>query len=356
VVSHPTPRPAALEWVSPTLANDLASCAYRVAWRLDHRFDWLRRPTPRSQLGVVAHACVEEVGRGLLEGASSREEAQARVKRAWDLHLAQGRSVLAEEWAPAEPPAPEDWPGYHLIRARVIGRALRLFDRETRPEPARAATMLEETLGDPATEIAGRPDRVESSPSGLSVVDLKTGLAQDQPTEAQRRQLLLYAHLVHVATGEMPVKMAVEGPAGRRWEEEVTSASVAAAVGEVTALRARFTATVSEGRVESLAAPGEETCRWCPYRLVCGPYWDSLETSWGHGSVLGRILRREYRPGGVVITVRVESPVDAAASEWKVAGPVRLPGVPGQVLAIIAAEIADDSILRWTWSTVIQTL
>ncbi len=355
VNSHPVPQPAPLRRLSPTLANDLAACAYRVAWALDERYALLRRPTPWSELGVVAHACVEDIARGLLTGAHSRDEARTRVEQAWDRHLAKCQAILAEKWAPAEPPPPETWPGYHLVRARVLGRALRLFDQGIMVEPARVTAMVEQPLEDPATGIAGRPDRVEASPSGIRVVDLKTGLHQGKPTDSQRRQLLLYAHLVFIATGRRPSKVAVEGPSGERWEEDATAEIVAGAVAEVGLLRERFTAAVDEGRVDSLAVPGQETCRWCPYRLVCGPYWSNLESSWGHGSVLGAIKRRESRPGGAIIDIQAESPIDTAGNDWRVVGPGGMPGFTGQRLAVIGAEKGEGLLLRWTWSTAAQS-
>ena len=82
MADYPVPDPASLTWLTPTLVNDLVTCGYRVAWRLDSRYKWLRRPTPWTELGVAAHACVEDIGRGLLEGIADREEARHRIEAA----------------------------------------------------------------------------------------------------------------------------------------------------------------------------------------------------------------------------------------------------------------------------------
>lgn len=287
-------------------------------------------------------------------GAPTRDETRRRVEQAWERHVAERRVDLIERWAPSEPPPPESWPGYYLVRARVIGRALRLLDRGKSAEPERATAMVEQPLEDPATGIAGRPDRIESSAAGMYVVDLKTGLTQGEPTESQRRQLLLYAHLVSVATGRLPAKVAIEGPSGERWEENVTGEKVAAAIAEVRALRERFEAAVGAGQAASLASPSPETCRWCPYRLVCGPYWQSLESTWRHGSVLGKIDRRDERSGRAVLGIRAESPIDLVGQDQIMLGPESMPGLVGQRLAVIGAERGEGPILRWTWSTLVQ--
>ncbi len=148
MIDHPTPAPGPLDVLSPTAANDLLMCGYRLAWRLDRGFRSLRRPTPWSELGVVAHAVVEDVARGLLRHVTGSDEARSTIEDAWDSHLDAAVQDLKKAWAPATPPPPEEWPGYHLVRARILRRAMRGFDAERSGRPAELpAVQVEEAIG-----------------------------------------------------------------------------------------------------------------------------------------------------------------------------------------------------------------
>jgi RecB family exonuclease len=231
VTELPTPIPLPVASLSPTAANDLLACPYRLAWRLDPRFKSLRRPSPWSSLGVVAHAVAEDVARGLLGDTASDDDARAQLEARWNAHVASASQILSTRWAPASPPEPDEWPGYHLIRARTIRRALRQRAGHQRlSSPSSTTAFVEESFDASDSGLNGRPDRVEGSPGNLCVVDLKTGLSQVGPTTHQRRQLLVYCHLVGASTGDVPTRIAVEDPSGRRWEESVTIEEIDGAV------------------------------------------------------------------------------------------------------------------------------
>jgi hypothetical protein len=356
IPDFPPPQPAPLEWLSPTAANALLECAYRLAWRLDSRFRKLNRPSPWTELGVVAHAVVEDVGRGLLASATSADEAATLVERAWTEHLATAVSELEQAWTPATTPPPEEWPGYHLVHVRVSRRALRLFQRRGVVHEANGSVQVERGLEDPETGLRGRPDRVEGSPGDRCVVDLKTGIGQEGATDAQLRQLLLYAQLVEADEGAPPTSVAIEEPSGRRWARPITPADIDRAVAEVAEGRSKYEEVSTTSRLEELAAPHPDTCRRCPYRLVCGPYWAELRSDWGHPSVLGMVEETRDAPAGSVVELQAESPADLEGGDWFVSAAPKALAMRGSHLALVDAEFAgSEGQLRWRWATMWRT-
>lgn len=169
------PSPGALERVSPSRATDLLACPYRVAFQLDRRFDALRRPTPAALLGTVAHAVVEAASTGLVPPGATAEEAQAQLASRFDALVEHAGARLDAAWAPARPPRPADWPGYHLIRVRALRRASEL---RSGSRAQRSGIGVEVDLRDATTALVGRPDRVEQDGATTRVVDLKSGLSQ----------------------------------------------------------------------------------------------------------------------------------------------------------------------------------
>lgn len=323
-----------------------------MAWRFDGRFDSFARPSPSSALGVAAHGVVEELSHGLLRGSSSHDEVRERLDRAWNARITQARTNLDRAWSPASPPPPEEWPGYHLTRVRLLRRAQQIAERHAVAPPTIAPPQVERLLEDPEDELRGRPDRVEGPPGDRCVVDLKTGLSQAGPTDAQRRQLLLYARLVQSATGERPRRMAIEDATGRRWQESVNPIEVEAAIADLRDRRGAYESAAAQGTLESLAQPSADTCRWCPYRLLCRPYWSSLQTSWQHGSVAGTVTNIMTAGQAALLEIDATSPSDERGPGWVVtAVPSQRPDT-GTPTAIVGAELTGSARqLRWRWST-----
>lgn len=345
------PQPPELKRLSPSLANDLFACFYRAAFRIDGRFDALRRQSPAAALGVVAHAVIEDLGRGLLTNATP-EEAESLVEDRWLHHLETQAAVLERTWAPATPPAPEDWPGYHLTKARVLRRALRRAVGGPVPgRPTRPSTAIEQMIEDQKTGLYGRPDRVEGPSSARRVVDLKTGLTQAEPSESQLRQLLLYAYLV-TTTGDTVASVAIEDASGRRWEQPVQPGQLEATAEESQARRAEFAAAMAASDPSASATPAADICKWCAYRLVCQPYWQHLELGWLHGSVAGQVKDVRRTRAGQEMTVAVESPTDAQNQPWLISGAPEDLATAGQHLALVDAEVSGaNGHLRWRWSS-----
>ncbi|MGI8521550.1 MAG: RecB family exonuclease [Actinomycetota bacterium] len=352
MIKFPEPKSSVPEFLSPTAANDLLACPYRLAWRLDPAFKNLRRPNTWVALGIIAHGVVEEAARGLLVNVGTKEVARKRVEVLWEDLAGEAEHDLEVAWRPMHPPPPREWPGYHLTRTRVIRRCLRQWERSgVITARSVSALQIEEAMSDGVTGIAGRPDRVEGPSGNRCVVDLKTGLRQERPTETQRRQLLMYAHLVARTSGDLPARIAIEDASGRRWEEPIDAREVDDAVQEVRRGLKQYRASVEHNSLKLLASPGADTCGWCNYKSVCEPYWNNLDASWGHGSVAGVVASVDAAPSGSLLEIMAESPVDATGT-WLVSStPADTPGV-GAAISVTEAEITEaPQQLRFRWFT-----
>lgn len=347
------PVPELPSELSPSAINDLFECPLRMAFRFDRRFAHLRRPSQQSALGLAAHAVVEALSKGLLRGVSEAAETKQRIRDAWDVHIEAQANGLAEAWAPSIPPEPEQWPGYHLTRARVFRRAMR-YASTGALAGYRPPLAIEVTLSDVRLGLRGRPDRVEEVGGKRCVVDLKTGLQQSTPTAYQRRQLLVYAHLVRSATGELPSAVAIEDASGRRWEEAVDVEEVESLLTDFRDRRREFDSAVRSSDIQSLASTDAGTCRWCPYRISCPAYWTDLSISWEHGAAAGKVTDVVHDQSRGVLEMEIESPADDAGTLWVLTGVSRGPAAKGEDVAVVNAERLEARHLRWQWATILQ--
>jgi RecB family exonuclease len=349
------PSPERITTVSPSLANDLLACQFKVAFGRDGQSQGWRRPSTYSVLGEAAHA-VTEAAFKRSDWADDPAGRRSALEAAWEGCIAAGATKLSSAWSPAAPPPAEEWPGYQLTRTRTLRRAERLIAAKA---PHRGdqppGTGIETTLADPGSILQGRIDRVDRDGGVFRVVDLKTGLKQGAPTGDQTRQLLLYAVLVQRTTGEWPAEIAIENASGDQVAMPLDPAAAEAALRQVLAAVADFNQRIDDDSSFLDPRPGPETCRWCAYQVVCGPYWEEVRTEWNHRSLLGEITGSGSSDRGAFVDMRVASPSDPVSPTLHLSSIPQEPGAEATWIAAVDLRGAGDpKEMRAKWSSRIR--
>lgn len=350
----PTPAPQPIDAVSPSLANQLMSCQLRVAFARDPQHKGWRRPSTFSALGTVAHAVTEEAFKRN-DWPGDPAAARAALHGVWDDHVDREAKRLAEAWAPATPPPPGEWPGYALTKARTVRRALKHITKEPVASAGAelpAGTGVEIELRDEHSGLFGRADRIDAIGGTTQVVDLKTGLNQEEPSEEQRRQLHLYAVLVHAETGSWPTSIAVEDASGQKYEEALDPDEAKATLAEVLEAVRQFNEHTKAIDLLDTARPDAERCRWCPFRVVCSPYWDALRADWEHRAALGSVRDSGAAETGAFVTLDIEHPADRAPRTVHISGLAQaIPDGAAHLAVVDWAGVATAEDVRARWTT-----
>lgn len=359
----PNPRP--LDLVSYSLCAAHRRCPLSVAYSRDSRFSLLNRPRPFASLGNVVHSVVERVGRNQYGGIESSEPREI-VKEVWDQEVMKQYKLLATSWTPAEPPSPPEWPQYALTRTRIIREMapkVRL-DLMVRPAPdgqryedqgIGPLPWREREIIDEVRRIRGRPDRVEMRENEIWVVDIKTGAHQDEPSDEQVWQLLLYAHLVQSKTGTLPSGAAIVVPGGGEFPISVSQEGVDAVVSEAVAIKEDFNRQRVAAVNGLIGTPSETSCGYCSFRLICPSYVEACEEDW---KVLNTLT-------GVVTSVVGEWPwltmeVEVQWPRWRQGQLTRIVDVswpeevsPGRSVALTGFKSRHDwSLVRGEWDSI----
>lgn len=304
----PHPRPP--EWWSPTHYNTLRRCPLALAYDCDPLLRRaLRRPSTFSALGEVSHSLTEELWKGHHNDVEPGE-LKSTLSQRWN-ELATGQHAeLSKSWAPAEPPVPIEWPYYAKSKSRTLARLVQDADR-FRPSTAthpQSSGFIEDWLIDDDLRLRGRPDRVQWTPAGYRVVDLKAGPHVDELSDAHLQQLLLYAHLVSVNTQHPPIEVAVVNAVGVEFARKITTAEITHAVEEFRERSARFSGFITSPSVlESQATPSKDACRRCAYRGVCPAFKAHASTTWDARTVHGHV---SAVLSSTVFTMKVMTPRD----------------------------------------------
>lgn len=236
----------------------------------------------RTDRGSLAHAAMQD----WIESGDWREDVSGSKLAASFLELTEQTNTEA-------------------ARHRLMASRMRVRSKQLRAHMADGGTdgalRCEATLCDEGLRLWGRPDVVSSGPNGTQLIDLKTGErepAGGELSQRDSRQLLLYAHLVQIETGELPTRAAIFSLKRGLIVRQISSELVSSAVDDV--LRAR------EGweRGERTARPTPENCAYCPQRARCEPSWQAL-AAWPHPDGVEGVVLRVETAGGVKAALRL---------------------------------------------------
>lgn len=306
-------------WLSPTLLEHFLACKKRLEFRLSPETRSLDRMGTKAAVGSVVHIAIEKMFSG------------QPFETAWNSAVDEVTRKLQATWAPAVTPSPENWETYQLSKARIAVRAkngefIGKKHKENENEPGRnfinnsdkSSTRLtkfngplpwvEVSLFDSELGLRGIPDQVIEINGELTVVDHKTGLGQEEPTEKQIRQLLFYAWLVKVNLGRMPKKGEIRTSNNVSHQVEISERAVEEVITKACEARESFM-TFSVGVHRMAATPSEKNCSWCSFRPACQDFLNEVHSDWKTPPVVrGKLVGVERQNQNYVIDIDIEYP------------------------------------------------
>ena len=246
---------------------------------------------PKAWLGTAYHHVLEHMWE------SSPLDDQARSEELWANAIRVLQAKAASHELNRRFANPEQWPGYHLVRAFTMMRAKQALHDQPRQ---RAAVVTERVYREQEFtamngKLVGKPDVI----LGNEIRDYKSGRIYDTTAEGEQivkqayvRQLRLYGRLVQESLGVCPAKgilLPMEGPAVEVALDAQTCASEAT---EAVRLLDSYNSQVQTARtVMQVANPSSQACRWCQYKALCPAFWARVDATWreslGTGCVRG---------------------------------------------------------------------
>lgn len=357
----PTPSPIQkLDRITPTIYEAALKCHARASWTAHGDNSDVPRH-PRALLGLGTHVVFEGARRGAIEGddVEGRRRAAGRL---FDTTL-EGLFQKAHPLLITKFGSHDRLPYYHLQRERTALMAAELAearrpsrDASVAAAPARG-TPVESMLQSRDGAIAGRPDVLDRA--GGTVIDYKTGSrpAEGGLTDAEGRQLKLYAFL-GMENGVQVRKGVVVRSDRTRAELNIGEADAAAEA--VRARRILDAHNRLDGRAFADAAtPSPDACRFCPCIPFCDAFWREADETWAsecgwhvegdvtavQGDALLSVelaVHRGTTPRGAAVLTRL-------SERWLTFDGARRPA-PGDLLratdVLHAEESAEPAILR----------
>lgn len=287
-----------------------------------------RRPgllpyAPQARLGTVVHKLVEYAGGTTFDQSSIG----AALRSRWDELITQTEqemqtSQLERHLVPLQNTIAD----FEVRRIRAMMFAeLVAKNSEGRQEAAgeRQNERFEKWLESPSGLIGGSIDEIEKTNRGTIIRDFKSGIITEQdPTSGGIRvkreyeiQLKLYAALYYMNFREWPVDLELVPLNGA----PISISFVPEDCMALAELAERTLQTVNEtvknilkenAKLDSLASPAPDHCRYCSYRPACKTYQDirrqSESENWPR-DLWGTVLKvQKLRNGKIGLLLEVE--------------------------------------------------
>ncbi len=280
------PQPLALPTIastSPSLAEAMRTCLLRAGLSKTPGVSSYVLGNPKAWLGTAYHGVLKHLPD--LAGA----DASSRLQQLWGQEI-----THLEQQANSHPlnrrfGAASSWRGYYLaletLKLRVADLAPTVGPQTAQEAgETEARTLREDDLLAFGGKLKGKPDLGR----GEEIIDFKTGniyeAADEEAPPALKqsylRQLRIYAYLVHEATRRWPRRGFLYPIAGPPVDVALDPAACTQEATEAVALLDHYTEAVRRAKPEELASPSPESCRWCPYKLLCPAFWKAVDETW----------------------------------------------------------------------------
>jgi hypothetical protein len=303
---------------------------------------------PKAWLGTAYHEVLEQVA-----AAVSIDDLDVTTERLWDEAIAALQRRVSAHPLDRRFGSPETWPGYHLARASALLRARELVvaggARVRATSSGDTGIIRERQFGALGGKLVGKPDVIRQP----EIVDYKSGaiLEYDETTQsdvvksAYVRQLRIYGFLVKEALGWWPTRGMLLPFAGVGVEVLLDPNECAREAGEAVATLDDYNAKVIAGATpQQLASPSPSTCKWCPFKLLCAPFWSVVGPGWSgqlDGAAVEGVLREPPRAihGGAAMSLAIDSQNGSEGARQ-----VQLAPLNRNVHTAVAAVAAGDRV------------
>jgi hypothetical protein len=246
---------------------------------------------PKGWLGSAYHQVLEKI----VDARPGNEAIDAMVEQLWSEAIEVQQRRIQRHPLDHRFGSPASWPGYHLTRANVLLRARTLISvNALRPqrEQLRASQRIE--LQEEYREreftacggkLVGRPDVVRAN----EIVDFKSSsifeFSEEHGMESIKaayvRQLRIYGYLVHATLGrwlQRGVLLPAAGPGVEiQFHEQDCEREALEAVRLLDVYNDKIADNVP---LIDFATPSPVNCKWCPYKVLCRPFWAAASPGW----------------------------------------------------------------------------
>jgi hypothetical protein len=273
------PVPEPISSVTPSFYNVILRCKAKAVWvRFGVRNSF--PVSPFALLGTAFHMVTEASARGNLpdEESERREAAYALFEQEALRLLNASHPFVRRQFSSAH-----ELPYFYRLQAQAAEASVAIGKDTPASHHASAQNAVadsdrfaERKFVSRDGKINGRIDLVDAS-AGV-IYDYKSGAEPEAVTDAEARQMRLYAYLC--AENDIPIERAVIVRRNGRQDDfliapEDAKREAEAAIGALNVFN-----QAANGNFREMASPSPSSCEGCPCLALCERFWEEAAPEW----------------------------------------------------------------------------
>ncbi len=261
-----------LKRISPSRYTAINRCPYKVVLANSHSAPLLPYP-PANHLGNVIHECIRLI--------TCREIATVKdFEENWSRLQVQEEETLKDNGFGFYTPLNENVPGYTIKKLQV--KSLLYSKNMEKPQGnfksvSHSHILTEKWLEAQDSLIGGYADIIFNRNNYIKLSDFKSGkiiIEEGQIKEEYEDQLKLYAYLYKEVYGKYPDELSVIDLEKNEYSVAFTPKECEAIAEKSREALSQINNLIEQDKLELLAKPDMDNCKFCLYRPSCRYFWD----------------------------------------------------------------------------------
>jgi CRISPR/Cas system-associated exonuclease Cas4 (RecB family) len=347
--------------VSPSELELFESCPQRFIWSLDPDKKRHHSNLP-SSLGKIAHKVLASAHNGGFEKQNS-ENRESLFNNIWSAVEKEEFEGIQSEWPNTVVPQPIRWPKYFAVKTStqyLVEKALSLGEVWKRSGDSSRPIIssndgfpwVERFLESEILKLKGIPDLVKESPTGLEIVDYKTGNVTDPETFSL--QMHIYLMLVSELSNREVTKLLIRDFTLQEKEISIDQAMIR---------KVKESIRSAEGYLAKQIAPAKptlENCRFCNFKDICNDFQISklevtAEPIFLQGEILQIHSNADSSKVSLQLLVQKSIPIILEGSIWISGLSIKPDFVQGETVQVMDNLHLTDSLnVLGSWNTTVS--
>lgn len=286
-----------LNQISPSQYYSAINCPYKLVLANSFGYESLLPMNANAHFGSITHKMIELISRGLIVDEQT-------FNKNWIELVNKKENELKSKGLSYIVPLKYFVDEFALKKNQIKNILQRKKEKINHSQKSTANKYYpEKRLENSDKSITGIADLIIENDSGVAILDFKTGkIYSDSINEygnieqvikkEYEFQLKLYAHLYFLMHGQYPVLLYLVTLANTFVEIDFTNEDCERVYNNALNLIFEINQAIADNKIELIAKPSEENCKYCSYRPACNYYKKWLKDNFKNTNDLAGILQK----------------------------------------------------------------
>lgn len=269
-----------LERISPSRFSPLQACQLREIWQSQREVSPLLPGNPSVKIGLIIHKMLELTYKGLIRNEND-------ISAKWEQELSAIEQTMLTSSLEADLVPLSQSYNYEVKKLRCFSLLKNIINGKHDIYSSGTSSIRSETWVETHDKkVGGKIDLIRETPTGIQIVDFKTGRIIDEFLNIVKPnyqiQIKLYGAIYHEAYGSWPTRLTFVGLDRAEVDIELCQDEAMHLLNSAKSLLDSINEKILNNSPEYFASPTPINCNYCNFRPTCLKYWShrNMDSAW----------------------------------------------------------------------------